>query len=54
MGYLIIIPLYLAAIYGWIMNIVTLWGMHDPLVGEGLVRIAGIFLAPLGAVMGYL
>jgi hypothetical protein len=44
----------LMILYGWVMNIVALVGM-DWAAGvsiEALLRIAGIFIMPLGAIMG--
>lgn len=43
----------LAGAIGWISNIVAL--VHMPVVttGMGIARIVGIFVAPLGAVLGY-
>jgi len=41
------------SIYGWFNNIFKLMAMHDVMTGEGFIRVAGIFVAPLGAVMGY-
>jgi hypothetical protein len=42
-----------ALVTGWIMNIVSLIHMTDPLSsGVGVLRIVGIFLAPLGSIMG--
>lgn len=47
--------LILALFGGWIANIVKIFGMSfDPLTAEAVLRVVGIFLAPLGAVMGYL
>lgn len=44
-----------ALVGGWIANIVKLVGMNfDHITGMLIVRAVGIFLAPLGAVMGYL
>lgn len=44
-----------ACLYGWINNIIILWGSSfDPLTGPVILRVVGIFLAPLGVVMGYL
>jgi len=49
---LVIIP---AAIFGWIWNIVKLVAMGlDPITGLLVVRVVGIFLPPIGAVVGYL
>ena len=49
----------LAGFYGWVNNIITLFGISDVwsasllVQGEVFVRVAGIFMAPLGAIMGY-
>lgn len=48
------ISLLIAFAYGWIANIITIFGMEDITSGEGIIRIIGIFMAPLGAIMGYL
>lgn len=40
---------------GWIANIVKLVGSSfDPLTGLVVARVIGIFVAPLGAVLGFL
>lgn len=44
----------LGSMYGWVNNIFKLLGMTDVMTGEGVLRAAGIFLPPLGVVMGYL
>lgn len=42
-------------IFGWVDNIVKLfYANFDPLTGIVVLRIVGIFVAPLGAVIGYL
>ncbi len=39
---------------GWVMNIATLCHMElSPLTGEVIVRIIGIFVAPIGMVAGW-
>ena len=53
-GGLLHIGVVCALIYGWIMNIVTL--VQSDIVwtsGMSIGRIIGIFVAPLGAVLGY-
>ncbi|HET8688447.1 MAG TPA: hypothetical protein VFM18_17690 [Methanosarcina sp.] len=51
----IIFTIWLAAIVGWINNIVVIFHTaSDPITGVFILRIAGIFLAPLGAILGYL
>lgn len=57
-GYLIpellIVIFFLAGFAGWVMNIVKLWNAgFDVITGYMIVRIIGVFLAPLGAVVGY-
>lgn len=40
--------------YGWINNIIKLIGMSiDPLTGLLIVRVVGIFIPPVGAIVGY-
>lgn len=47
------IAIWIAAIVGWIANIVVLWGASfDPLTGPVILRIVGIFVAPLGSILG--
>ncbi len=41
------------AIVGWVMNIIALCHMDGGHVGELVVRIVGIFIAPVGAVAGW-
>ncbi len=39
---------------GWVMNIVTIIGMlSDPITGMFIFRCVGIFVMPLGGVLGY-
>ena len=52
-GALILIVLALGAV-GWVANIVKMAAVADPLNGLFVVRAVGVFIAPLGAVMGYL
>lgn len=57
-GDLIALGLYLALIgvcaYGWIMNIVTIAHSNfNDLTGLLILRLVGIFIAPLGVVLGY-
>ena len=56
---LIILLMYftivIAALYGWIMNIVSLAHMNmTDVTGMLVLRVVGIFMAPLGAVLGYI
>lgn len=47
------IMLCIGVAVGWIMNIVDLAGMAVITGGEGILRIVGIFVFPLGAFMGW-
>lgn len=39
---------------GWVMNIIDLLGTSfDPITGLAILRVVGIFIPPLGAVLGY-
>lgn len=55
---LAIVMVWVAAVIGWSMNIystvVVLW-VDGPITITGMLvlRIVGIFLAPIGAVLGY-
>ena len=52
---LFIIALWVLALGGWIANIVKLVGMDfGAITGLLIVRAIGIFIAPLGAVMGFI
>lgn len=49
------IAIGLLGIGGWIANIVKLVGSNfDPITGMVIARAIGIFVAPLGAVLGFL
>lgn len=45
----------LLAVGGWIANIVKLASMDHlwPLTGLSILRVVGIFLAPIGAILGF-
>ncbi len=49
---LIWIAFVLAAVVGWVMNIVAIAGAES-ITGMVVVRLIGVFMAPLGAVPGY-
>lgn len=50
-----VIALWLAGIVGWVMNIITIIQI-SPLEMTGMLvaRVIGVFVAPLGAVLGYI
>lgn len=44
----------IAIVIGWVMNIITLMGIiNDPITGMFILRVVGIFIPPLGGVLGY-
>jgi uncharacterized membrane protein len=52
---LTVIGIWIAAIVGWVMNLVTLYHMSfATITGELVLRCVGIFVAPIGSVMGFL
>lgn len=54
-SFIMIMVIWAFMVAGWIMNIMTLWNtIDDPLTAKVVVRIAGIFIFPLGAILGYL
>ena len=51
---LVWIAIIVAAVYGWIENIVSIIHViHDPVTTMTVLRAVGIFVFPLGAVLGY-
>lgn len=53
-GVLGLIALLIAAAAGWVMNIAAIvHTLSDPLTGVFIFRCVGIFIAPLGAILGY-
>ena len=50
----VMIAVALAALYGYIANVISWFGMLDgPLSAMFIARIVGLLLAPLGAILGY-
>jgi len=51
---IIIIVLWLAGFAGWLMNIVQIFEMSDMVISAMfIIKCIGIFVAPLGAVLGW-
>lgn len=49
------VALSLALVVGWVNNIIQLVGIiNDPVTGMLILRICGIPLVPLGAILGFL
>ena len=52
---LLIVVVGVLGFWGWIANIVKLiCSNFDPLTGMVIARAIGVFVAPLGAVLGFL
>jgi competence protein ComGC len=52
---LILVPVYLVLIIGWVLNIVkVVHAIHNPLDGMEVLRMVGIVVAPLGGVLGWM
>lgn len=54
-GYLIIASIWILGLIGWVMNIVKIVGTFgDLLTGMFVARCIGVFIAPIGAVLGWM
>ncbi len=57
MGYVVIawFIFWATVAVGWVINVVHIVGLESftPFTGELAVRIVGIFIPPLGAIMGF-
>ena len=52
---LFMIPLIVGGFWGWVWNIVKIVGSDfGQITGLLVMRVIGVFLAPLGAVLGFL
>ena len=55
MGYIVAyLVIAITALYGWVMNMVIIAGSDFSVItGMLILRLAGIFLFPIGAVLGF-
>ncbi len=52
---LLTISVVIASVTGWVFNIIEIFNIANaPITGMLVLRIVGIFVAPLGAILGYL
>lgn len=51
---LVVIFAGLALVWGWILNILAIAATADAITGLLILRVVGIFMAPLGGVLGYI
>lgn len=54
MKVIIILLIGLISAIGWIMNIVKIISCDWVISGEEVLRVIGVFVAPLGAVLGFI
>lgn len=48
------ISIMLFVIYGYIMNVYSIWNTIDlAITGKFILRVIGVFMFPLGAILGY-
>lgn len=51
---LLTLIVYVAGIIGWVWNIIKIFhAVNDPITGVFILRVVGIFAAPLGVILGY-
>jgi hypothetical protein len=51
---IVVIGIWVAFLAGWVMNILTITHTTAvPVTGLFILRCVGIFVAPIGAVLGY-
>ena len=53
-GLLLVVVVLLASVIGWCANIVKMVGITDGITGWLVLRTIGVFVPPLGAVLGWL
>lgn len=54
-GVTAMIAAFVAAAAGWVMNIMAIFQtVGDPLTAMFILRCVGVFIAPLGAIVGWL
>lgn len=52
MGNIFAAAIFIAGLMGWVMNIIAIAG-SDHVSGMVLVRVMGVLIAPLGAILGW-
>lgn len=54
-GIVAILAIAVGGGYGWVCNIIALYhSSFPPFTGQLVLRVVGVFIPPVGAVMGYL
>lgn len=49
-----LVAIAIGLIVGWVLNVVTLYNAPPELTWSLVVRVIGVFVAPLGAILGWL
>jgi hypothetical protein len=53
--YILSFGIVFTGIYGWIANVITIAGSNfNDLTGLLVLRVIGIFVAPMGAILGFI
>lgn len=53
--WLLLVAVFILGFAGWVMNIMTIAGSSfNDLTGLLILRVVGIFIAPMGAVLGWI
>lgn len=53
--WLLLVTVFVLGLAGWVMNIMTIAGSSfNDLTGLLVLRVVGIFIAPMGAVLGWI
>lgn len=51
---LLVIGIIILSLFGWVANLIQLIALLDgPITAMLLLKIAGVFAAPLGAILGF-
>ena len=51
-AFLVALVVGILGVVGWVQNIVTLFSLKE-INGEAVLRTIGVFMAPVGAVLGW-
>lgn len=53
--YLTLLAIWFLIFIGWVLNVIEIWHTVDnPITAKFVLRVVGIFIAPIGAVLGFL
>jgi hypothetical protein len=53
--YITLTVIWLVFFVGWVMNIIAIWNtMDNPVTAKFILRCIGVFVGPVGSILGYL